>query len=124
MTNLIEDLHPRIYERLHRRTDDPKKNVEEFFKVIEDLQDRKNWKRYRRMIPKVVRFFRESERVAEEVSKDHNVKVEFWLNPNRCGIQVVVDTEGMDEDRKLQAIMKAAMALKDFDERFRPIEGF
>jgi len=92
--------------------------------VIEDLQDRKNWKRYWCTIPKVVRFITESERVAERISKDHNVTVEFWLNSNRCGIQAVVDTEGMDEDQKLQAIMKAATALKDFDVRFRSIEGF
>lgn len=98
--------------------------MQEFFKVIEDLHDRKNWKRYQRMIPKVVRFITESDRVAELISKDHNVTVEFWLNPNRRGIETVVDTEDMDEDQMPQAVIKAATALKDFEERFRSIEGF
>jgi len=84
---------------------------------IDELQDRNNWKRYQRIIPKVIRFFRESEKVADEITKEHNVKVEFWLNPDRCGVQAVLDTKGMNEDQKLEAIMRAATALKDFNDR-------
>mgnify|MGYP007084717744 CR=1 FL=1 len=98
--------------------------MQEFFKVIEDLHGRKNRKTYQRMTPKVVWFITESDRVAQLISKDHDVKVEFWLNPNRCGIQAVLDTKSMDEGQRRQAIMKATTALKDFNERFRSIEGF
>ena len=48
VTDLIEELHPRTYQRLYNKTDDPEKAVEELFKVREELQNRENWKKDRR----------------------------------------------------------------------------
>jgi len=120
VTDLIEELHPKICDRLYKKTDYPEKAVEELFRVREELQNRENWKKYRHVFPKVIRFFKKSQKIAEEVSKDHNLKVEFWLNDRTTGIQAILDTAGMNEDQKLEAIMNAARALKDFDERLHP----
>ncbi len=117
VSDAISEEHPRVYDRLVKEGGDPEKNVEELFRVVEDLQFRENWKKYERVIPKVVRFFRKCERVAREVSREHEAQVEFWINDQRWGIRAIVDTEDMDEDEKLKAIMKASAALKDFDKR-------
>jgi len=94
--------------------------MEELFRVVEHLQFRENWKKYERMIPKVVRGFRRIEKLTKEVSKKHDALIEFWINDRRWGVRAIVDAEGMNEKEKLQEIMKAAKALKDFNHRFHP----
>jgi len=110
--DLISEEHPRFCYNLCKKS-----GVEALRKIVEDLQDRNNWGRYERKIPKVVRYFRDCLRIAEEVSAKHGVDVEFWMNTDRCGVHAIVDTVGMDEDQKLAAIIKAATALRDFNDR-------
>ena len=121
MTDLILDAHPRVYDNIRKKKgDNIEASVEALRKIAEDVQYRGNWKKYERRIPKVLELFRKCDNLSEEAGRRHNVRVEFWLNSRRCGIRAVVDTESMDEDEKLEAIMKAATALKDFNDRLYP----
>jgi len=109
MTDLILDAHPRVYDDIRKKKGDgAQASVEALSKIVEDTQYRGNWKKYERRIPKVLQLLKECDNLSREVSKRHNVQVEFWLNSDRCGIRAVVDTESMDEDEKLEALMKAA----------------
>lgn len=120
---LISEQHPRVYDKLIKETGDPKEKLKNLHSVMENLQFRENWSKYRKRLPKVIGYFRECERIAEDASKRHNAHVEFWVDSRHCGIRAVVDTAGMDEDERLKAIMKAAEALKDFDDRLSETEG-
>lgn len=118
MTDLILDAHPRVYDNIRKKKGNSiEASVEALSKIAEDIQHRDNWKKYERIIPKVLQLFKKCDDLSRYVSKRHSVHVEFWLNSRGCGIRAVVDTESMDEDKKLEAIMKAATALKDFNDR-------
>jgi len=114
---LISEQHPKIFERLVKEGGEPKETVGELTKVIGELQHRENWKKYRRMIPKVIKYFVKCESIAEAVGRKHGACVEFVISGDRCGVHAVVDTENMSEDEKVGAIMKAATALRDFNDR-------
>jgi len=81
-----------------------------YFEDAEVLQDRRNWEKYRREVPRLIAELEAAEIIAKGMNKKYGTTIALWSG-EKPNLETSFDAKGMSEGEKLQEIEKHARAM-------------
>lgn len=93
--------------------DDDIHDSEDIVNFLQDLKDRRNWDYLsKRVCPHVVAYLTWADMIAKQASEEKKAEVEHWFPSKeypalkRSSFRAVINTKGMKDDQKIEAIAK------------------
>jgi len=87
------------------------------FRDVNVLQDRKNWEKYRKKVPRYIAELEATDRIANEMNKKYGTNITLWSSA-RPYLGTSFDAKGMGDGEKLHEIERYARAMLEAWERW------
>jgi hypothetical protein len=81
--------------------------------TIKEFQDKRNWKKWKRIAPALISDLERSEDIPEEVAKKHGVNLRMEVDRTRAHFVTEIDMRGLGDDELLRRTYRNVDAMSE-----------